>query len=225
MQKYDLGIEKYNKILKEKNQDIKTEKDLQKNLDKLKKVKQKYIDMYTDEMISVEEYKELTDKVNNQMKEVNAQMQMIKFTIADEETLDKDIKNKMDEIEDVLNGNFTNQGLKKIIDSIVINKNGNIEIILKGLTNFDYDNEIIVRDIIEEDDVTKNVETRKNVENKELAPKISTYDTSVHKDVSERLVKINPSLAKEVRVILDENKAERHIRGGMATKRKYSHIK
>ena len=49
--------------------------------------------------------------------------------------------------------------------------------------------------------------------------------TSVHKDVSERLLKINPSLAGEVREILDENKAERHIRGGMATKMKYSHLK
>lgn len=45
--------------------------------------------------------------------------------------------------------------------------------------------------------------------------------TSVHKDVTERLEKINPMLAKEVREILDENKAERHIRGGMATKMKY----
>ena len=47
--------------------------------------------------------------------------------------------------------------------------------------------------------------------------------STVHKDVSERLKKINPSLAKAVRIILDENKAERHIRGGMATKLKYSH--
>jgi len=48
-------------------------------------------------------------------------------------------------------------------------------------------------------------------------------NTTVHKDVSERLLKINPILAHEVRNILDENKAERHIRGGMATKLKYSH--
>ena len=41
----------------------------------------------------------------------------------------------------------------------------------------------------------------------------------------ERLKKINPILAREVREILDENKAERHIRGGMATKLKYSHLK
>ena len=47
--------------------------------------------------------------------------------------------------------------------------------------------------------------------------------TSVHKDVSERLLKINPTLASEVRIILDENKAERHIRGGLATKLKYNH--
>ncbi len=47
--------------------------------------------------------------------------------------------------------------------------------------------------------------------------------TTVHKDLSERILKINPALAAEVRVILDENKAERHIRGGMATKLKYSH--
>lgn len=45
--------------------------------------------------------------------------------------------------------------------------------------------------------------------------------STVHKDVTERLEKINPMLAKEVREILDENKAERHIRGGMATKMKY----
>ena len=49
--------------------------------------------------------------------------------------------------------------------------------------------------------------------------------TSVHKDVSERLIHINHALAIEVRKVLDENKAERHIRGGMATKLKYSHEK
>lgn len=55
------------------------------------------------------------------------------------------------------------------------------------------------------------------------AKKFGISKSTVHKDVSERLKKINPSLAKEVRAVLDENKAERHIRGGMATKLKYSH--
>lgn len=55
------------------------------------------------------------------------------------------------------------------------------------------------------------------------AKKFGVSKSTVHKDVSERLKKINPALAKEVRVVLDENKAERHIRGGLATKRKYGH--
>ena len=47
--------------------------------------------------------------------------------------------------------------------------------------------------------------------------------STVHKDVTERLMQINPSLAKEARKVLDVNKQERHIRGGMATKEKYAH--
>lgn len=54
------------------------------------------------------------------------------------------------------------------------------------------------------------------------AKKFCISKSTVHKDVTERLQKINPVLAKEVREILDENKAERHIRGGIATKLKYS---
>ena len=57
------------------------------------------------------------------------------------------------------------------------------------------------------------------------AKKFGISKSTVHKDVSERLKKINPSLATQVRIILDENKAERHIRGGLATKLKYRHLK
>ena len=48
--------------------------------------------------------------------------------------------------------------------------------------------------------------------------------TTVHKDVTDRLSQINPSLAKEARKVLDVNKSERHIRGGLATKEKYLQI-
>ncbi|MCT4593941.1 MAG: sporulation transcriptional regulator SpoIIID [Anaeromicrobium sp.] len=45
--------------------------------------------------------------------------------------------------------------------------------------------------------------------------------STVHKDVTERLPKINPRVANQVKIILDKNKAERHIRGGKATRMKY----
>lgn len=47
--------------------------------------------------------------------------------------------------------------------------------------------------------------------------------TTIHKDVTERLEEIDPALAKRARVVLDVNKSERHIRGGMATREKYLH--
>ena len=49
--------------------------------------------------------------------------------------------------------------------------------------------------------------------------------STVHKDLTERLENIDSSLAGQVREVLDLNKSERHIRGGMATKLKYSHLK
>ena len=58
---------------------------------------------------------------------------------------------------------------------------------------------------------------------RQTAKKFGVSKSTVHKDVTERLVKINPFLAARIRVVLDMNKAERHIRGGMATKEKYLH--
>lgn len=51
--------------------------------------------------------------------------------------------------------------------------------------------------------------------------KFNISKSTVHKDMSERLYYINRSLYNEVRAVLDRNYSERHLRGGMATKRKY----
>ncbi len=63
-----------------------------------------------------------------------------------------------------------------------------------------------------------------NVTVREAAKKFGISKSTIHKDVAERLIQINPALAKEVRKVLDVNKSERHIRGGMATKEKYLHM-
>jgi len=53
------------------------------------------------------------------------------------------------------------------------------------------------------------------------AKQFKVSKSTVHKDLSQRLPKCNPALYMQVRSVLDENKAQRHIRGGMATRRKY----
>ncbi len=58
---------------------------------------------------------------------------------------------------------------------------------------------------------------------RQAAKKFGISKSTVHKDCVERLVLIHPGLAAEVRKVLDVNKAERHIRGGLATREKYLH--
>ena len=59
---------------------------------------------------------------------------------------------------------------------------------------------------------------------RQTAKQFGISKSTVHKDVTERLMQVNPALAKEARKVLDVNKSERHIRGGMATKEKYQHM-
>ena len=56
---------------------------------------------------------------------------------------------------------------------------------------------------------------------RQTAKKFGISKSTVHKDVTERLLMINPALAARARQVLDINKSERHIRGGMATNDKY----
>ena len=58
---------------------------------------------------------------------------------------------------------------------------------------------------------------------RQTAKKFGISKSTVHKDVTDRLEHINPSLAARARVVLDVNKSERHIRGGLATREKYQH--
>ncbi len=58
---------------------------------------------------------------------------------------------------------------------------------------------------------------------RQAAKKFGVSKSTVHKDITERLTQIQPQLAAQARVVLDVNKSERHIRGGMATREKYLH--
>ena len=67
------------------------------------------------------------------------------------------------------------------------------------------------------------VENRATV--RQAAARYGISKSTVHKDVTERLLKINPALYEEARAVLLENKRERHIRGGEATREKYARLR
>ena len=56
---------------------------------------------------------------------------------------------------------------------------------------------------------------------RQTAKRFGISKSTLHKDVAERLLHINPSLARQARVVLDINKSERHIRGGMASREQF----
>ena len=56
---------------------------------------------------------------------------------------------------------------------------------------------------------------------RQTAKKFGISKSTVHKDVTDRLMQIDPALASRARSVLDVNKSERHIRGGLATREKY----
>lgn len=57
------------------------------------------------------------------------------------------------------------------------------------------------------------------------AKKYGVSKSTVHKDVSDRLKLVDPTLYTDVKAVLEKNKAERHIRGGIATKNKYKKLR
>ncbi|HEY3314070.1 MAG TPA: sporulation transcriptional regulator SpoIIID [Bacillota bacterium] len=62
---------------------------------------------------------------------------------------------------------------------------------------------------------------RSNDTVRETAKVFGVSKSTVHKDMTERLCRINPELAARVKTVLDRNKSERHLRGGEATRKKY----
>lgn len=81
-----------------------------------------------------------------------------------------------------------------------------------------------MKDYIEERAIkVANYIIESNATVRQTAKKFGISKSTVHKDVTERLMQINPGLAGDARQVLDLNKSERHIRGGMATREKYLH--
>ena len=66
------------------------------------------------------------------------------------------------------------------------------------------------------------IESRATV--RSAAKKFGISKSTVHKDVSQRLRSVNPAMYREVREVLDINKSQRHIRGGIATRNKYKNM-
>ena len=82
-----------------------------------------------------------------------------------------------------------------------------------------------MKDYIEERAINiANYIIESNATVRQTAKNFGVSKSTVHKDVTDRLMQINPTLEKQAMQVLDVNKSERHIRGGLDTREKYAHM-
>ena len=217
------AVEKeFEKITKLRENNERSEESLLKEIEKVTVKKQKYMEMFQNEIINIQELKKYTNPLNEDIARLERELKLITSEIKEKDVLEKELNKTIKTVDDILNNQtITNAMLKTIIDVIEVDSDSNVEVRLKLLNEIGT-NEPVITKFETFTKMEKTKKTKMPIIMKKTLPLRKV--TTVHKDVSERLLSINKPLAVEVRRILDENKAERHIRGGLATKLKYQEI-
>jgi hypothetical protein len=129
-------VKQFNQIYKAKNENIEYEKELNSKLAKLKKERQKYMDMYVDDIISREELNSLTEELKAEMGQIEDELKLVSLNITKGEQLESIIQNTFTSIESIVDiREMTNAQLKQIIEKIAVDKDGNVDIYLRLLSD------------------------------------------------------------------------------------------
>ena len=125
-------IKEYTKIYKAKDADGNYEKELDDRLTKLKKTRQKYMDMYTDDLISRKELNEKTGDMKSEIKRLEDELEMVRYSPDKGGRPEDIIRETFQSMEDMISvRDMTNEQLKKIIRKIEVDRDGNVDIYLR----------------------------------------------------------------------------------------------
>lgn len=138
-------VSDFNKSCEPMNKNRKTEKELEKEIEKLKKSRQKYIDMYDNEVISMDDLKEKTASINAGIKHLEEKLKMAQYGIMQGDKLQNGLTDTFKTIGDILNSaEITNEMLKQVIDRIEVSPEGQVDIYLKLLTDIGLDKKVSI---------------------------------------------------------------------------------
>ncbi len=138
-------VSDFNKSCEPMNKNRKTEKELEKEIEKLKKSRRKYIDMYDNEVISMDDLKEKTASINAEIKHLEEKLKMARYGIMQGDKLQNGLADTFKTIGDILNSaEITNEMLKQVIDRIEVSPEGQVDIYLKLLTDIGLDKKVSV---------------------------------------------------------------------------------
>lgn len=140
-------VNEFQRIYKAKDDNLEYEKELTAQLTKLQKTRQKYMDMYDDDLISREE---LNNKIGGARKEIERlenELKMVSYNLTKGEQLEKILSSTFKEIEDITDvRQATNSQLKRILQKIEVDKEGNVDIYLRLLGDLGLEESVLISD-------------------------------------------------------------------------------
>lgn len=138
-------VGEFQRVYKAKDENIEYEKELKRQRNKLAKTKQKYMDMYTDDLISRQE---LNDKISGfriEIERLEKELKMVSYHLTKGQQLESVLNHTFKEIEDVTDvREMTNTQLKRMIQKIEVDKDGNVEIFLRLLGDLELNETVII---------------------------------------------------------------------------------
>ena len=139
-------ISEFQKVYRARDENLNYEKELTAQLDKLQRTRQKYMDMYADDLISREELNDRIGGMRQEIERLENERKMVSYHLTKGEQLEAILHQTFREIEDIADvRQMTNAQLKRIIQKIEVDKDGNVDIYLRLLGDLVLDETVLIR--------------------------------------------------------------------------------
>lgn len=163
------AVEKeFEKITKLRENNERSEESLLKEIEKVTVKKQKYMEMFQNEIINIQELKKYTNLLNEDIARLERELKLITSEIKEKDVLEKELNKTIKTVDDILNNQIiTNAMLKTIIDVIEVDSDSNVEVRLKLLNEIGTNEPVITKfeDIYQNGEDAENKDANNNEEN------------------------------------------------------------
>lgn len=138
-------IKEFQRVYKAKDENIEYEKQLNTELNKLRKSREKYMDMYTDDLISREELNEKIGGMRKEIERLENELKMVSYHLTKGEQLEAILNSTFKQLEDITDvQEMTNAQLKRLINKIEVDKDGNVDIYLRLIGDLGLDETVLI---------------------------------------------------------------------------------
>lgn len=138
-------IKEFRRVYKAKDENIEYEKQLNTELNKLRKSREKYMDMYTDDLISREELNEKIGGMRKEIERLENELKMVSYHLTKGEQLEAILNSTFKQLEDITDVHeMTNAQLKRLINKIEVDKEGNVDIYLRLIGDLGLDEAVLI---------------------------------------------------------------------------------